>query len=245
MCRCNKKWLPIGECSWRRKGDFDMAIPVPPFQPERRDQSRRSADRAVDEQYKTFSTPQCHSCLERLADGVMLLDNETCAIYVSQQADQILKRGDLPFTFSPKFTLHQPHHASRFAAFVSRKDHETGPFSLLLEGENGNDLLLLNCFQLPKSAEPDAQSARYMITLHDPNHYPSRQWLLFNKHFNLTPAEARLCRTLADGLTLNDYCEKWKVASSTARSQLHSVFGKTSTHRQSELLRLFFLFTRT
>ena len=50
-----------------------------------------------------------------------------------------------------------------------------------------------------------------MLILHDPSHYPSQ----------LTPVEARLCRTLADGLTLNDYCEKWKVAVSIARSQLN------------------------
>jgi len=107
------------------------------------------------------------------------------------------------------------------------------------------DLLLLNCFQFPKSAGGDLQAARYMITLCDPNHYPSQNWLLFIKQFNLTPAEARLCHTLADGLTVNDYCEKWKVATSTARSQLHIVFDKTSTHRQSDLLRLIFLFSRT
>jgi DNA-binding CsgD family transcriptional regulator len=84
-----------------------------------------------------------------------------------------------------------------------------------------------------------------MITLHDSNHYSLQQWLLFKKQFNLTPAEARLCRSFADGLTLNDYCEQWKVATCTARSQLHSVFGKTSTHSQSNLLRLIFLFSRT
>jgi DNA-binding CsgD family transcriptional regulator len=66
----------------------------------------------------------------------------------------------------------------------------------------------------------------------------------FARQFVLTQAECRLCRALADGLTINDYREKWKVATSTARSQLSSVFDKTSTRRQSGLLRLIFLFTR-
>jgi DNA-binding CsgD family transcriptional regulator len=221
-----------------------MSITPPPFQSERRDQARRSADRAVDDLQKTFSAPHCHSCLERMADGVLLLDNETRVIYATPEVNQILKRHDLPLALSPKFTLYQPHHASRLATFVNSTVHELGPLSLLLESENGRELLLLNCFQLPKPADPDLKSARYMITLRDPNHYPSRQWLLFTKQFNLTPAEARLCRTFADGLTLNDYCKKWTVATSTARSQLHSVFEKTSTHRQCDLLRLIFLFSR-
>ena len=63
-----------------------------PFQSERRDQARRLTDRAVDDLQKTFSTPHCHSCLERMADGVLLLDNETQVIYATPQVDQVLKR---------------------------------------------------------------------------------------------------------------------------------------------------------
>ena len=211
---------------------------------DRRSQPRRLADRADDYLHKTFSTPYCHSCLERMADGVLLLDNETQVIFATSQVDQILKRHDSPFALSPKFNLHHPPHAARFAAFVNGKNQETRPLSLLLEGENGCDPLLLNCLKFPKSAESCLQAACYMIFLYDPNHYPSQQWLLFIKQFNLTPAEARLCRAFADGLTLNDYCEKWNVTTGTARSQLHIVFSKTSTHRQSDLLRLIFLFSR-
>lgn len=218
-----------------------MSITKPPFQSESRDYPRRLADRAADDLQKTFSTTHCRSCLERMADGVLLLDNETRVIYATQEVDQILRRHAL-FTLSPKFTLHQAHQASRFVAFVNEK---TGGLSLLLDGENGQDRLLLNCFHLPKPADPALKVARFMIILRNSDHYSSVQWQLFIKQFNLTPAEARLCRSFADGLTLNGYCKKWTVATSTGRSQLHSVFEKTSTHRQCDLLRLIFLFSRT
>ena len=220
-------------------------IPCATFSSERRDQPRRSADRAIDDLYKTFSTPNCHSCLERMADGVLLLDDETRVIYATQQVEQLSKRHQVRFALSPKFTPLQTHHASRFAAFVSGRNPETGPISFVLEEENGRELLLLNCLQLPKPADPALKAARYLISLRDSNHHPSRQWLFFIKQFSLTSAEARLCHSFADGLTLNDYCEKWNIATSTARSQLHSIFGKTSTRRQSDLLRLIFLFSRT
>ena len=222
-----------------------MPITLPPLKSDRRAQPRRVEDRVVEDFHKTFSTPHCHACLEHKSDGVLLLNNETQVIYATTQVDTILKNYDLPLSLSPKFTLHQAHHAARFAAFANEKNHQANLLCLLLEGENERDLLLLNCFQLPKQSEPDLHLARYMITLRDPNHQPSQQWLLFNKQFNLTVTEARLCRAFADGLTLNDYCEKWHIATSTARSQLHSVFSKTATHRQSDLLRLIFLFTRT
>ena len=224
---------------------MSMSTPPPPLQSERRDQPRRSVDRTDDFLHKTFSTPHCHSCLERMADGVLLLDSEARVIYATPQVNQLMKRHHSPFALSPKFTLHHARHAALFAAFVKGNIQEAGPLSLLLEGENAGDKLLLNCVHFPEPAEPDLQATRYMITLCDPNHCPAQQWLLFKKQFNLTPAEARLCRSFADGLTLNDYCEKWKVATSTARSQLHIVFDKTSTHRQSDLLRLIFLFSRT
>jgi DNA-binding CsgD family transcriptional regulator len=222
-----------------------MPIAQPPLKSDRRAQPRRVTDRAVEDQHKTFSTPHCHACLERMGDGVLLLNNDTQVIYATSQVQSILKKHSLPLALSPKFTLHQAHHDSRFAAFVSQKNHETGSLHLLLEDENGRELLLLNCFHLPKPSEPDLHLARYMITLRDPNHQPSQQWLLFNKQYNLTPTEARLCRAFADGLSLNDYREKYHVATSTARSQLHSIFSKTATHRQCDLLRLIFLFTRT
>jgi len=223
-----------------------MLITPPALKSERRSQSRRSAERNEDFLHKSFSTPHCHSCLERMADGVLLLDNETRVVFATLQVEQIMKRHESPFVLSPKFTLQHPRDAARFAAFINKKNQEAGSLCLLLGAENeGRNQLLLNCIQFPLPDELDSQAARYMITLRDPNHCPSQQWLLFKKQFNLTPAEARLCRSFADGLTLNDYCEKWKVATSTARSQLHSIFGKTSTHRQSDLLRLIFLFSRT
>ncbi len=224
---------------------MSMSNSSPPFQFERRDHSRRSEDRAVDDLHKTFSTPHCHSCLERMADGVLLLDSETRVTFATPQVYQIMRQQNAPFTISPKFTFRCPCHAARFAAFVSGKNHEVGPLCILVESESVHDQLLINCFLFPKPDEPNLSVARYMITLNDPSNYPSRNWLLFIKQFHLTPSEGRLCRMLADGLIINDYCEKWKVATSTARSQLHTIFSKTSTHRQSDLLRLIFLFSRT
>jgi len=136
------------------------------------------------------------------------------------------------------------YSAARFAAFVNGEETEPGPLILLLSGEQDRDRLLLTCFRLPESSLPNMPVARYRVTLRDPNHYHARQWHFFTEQFNLTHAEARICRALSDGLTLNDYCAHWRVAISTARSQLSSVFAKTATRGQSDLLRLIYLFMR-
>jgi DNA-binding CsgD family transcriptional regulator len=56
--------------------------------------------------------------------------------------------------------------------------------------------------------------------------------------FCLTPAEAQIALGIADGETLAAIAESRGVSVSTARGQLKSVFAKTGTHRQAELIRL-------
>lgn len=222
-----------------------MANNIHPFQIERSHKARRAMDRIYDLQHESFSSPFCHRCIERFIDGVILLDNETKVIYATQQVDKILKRHDVPFALLPKFILHEPNISKRFTDFIKEKNTETERLTLLLKGDKVQDMLLFNCLKFPKSTEPSVQYARFMITLSDPNHFPSQNWLLFIKQFKLTQTESRLCWAFASGLTLNEYSEKWKVTPGTARTQLHSIFTKTYTHRQSDLLRLIFLFSRT
>ncbi len=59
---------------------------------------------------------------------------------------------------------------------------------------------------------------------------------LLNMLFDLTPAEARLLQALAGGLRLQSYAESVGVQTSTVRTQLTSIFNKTGTKRQAELL---------
>ncbi|MEQ1592391.1 MAG: hypothetical protein ABL892_08385 [Thiobacillaceae bacterium] len=56
--------------------------------------------------------------------------------------------------------------------------------------------------------------------------------------FGLTAAEARLVRALASGETLEGYTLENDLKMPTAKSQLRSIFEKTRTDRQAELVRL-------
>jgi DNA-binding CsgD family transcriptional regulator len=56
--------------------------------------------------------------------------------------------------------------------------------------------------------------------------------------FNVTPAEARLAQCLSTGDTLEEAALVLNIKLSTARSQLSSLFAKTGTRRQSQLVAL-------
>jgi DNA-binding CsgD family transcriptional regulator len=59
---------------------------------------------------------------------------------------------------------------------------------------------------------------------------------LLQSHFGLTKAEARLAVHLVAGETLRFAAVKLSITYETARSQLKSIFNKTGTRRQAELV---------
>ena len=69
---------------------------------------------------------------------------------------------------------------------------------------------------------------------------PSREVL--NSLFGLTPAESRVALLLTDGHSTREIAEMIGIKSSTLKSQLSSIYRKTSTSRQSELMRLMMQF---
>jgi DNA-binding CsgD family transcriptional regulator len=56
--------------------------------------------------------------------------------------------------------------------------------------------------------------------------------------FDLTPAEARLLAALTEGERLQDFADRLGVSVATAKTHLASVFRKTGTRRQAELVRV-------
>lgn len=61
---------------------------------------------------------------------------------------------------------------------------------------------------------------------------------LLAQSFRLTPAEVRLCLALAEGLTLTEAAERLGITRATVRDRLKTVFHKTGTNRQAELVSL-------
>ncbi|TIP55730.1 helix-turn-helix transcriptional regulator, partial [Mesorhizobium sp.] len=56
--------------------------------------------------------------------------------------------------------------------------------------------------------------------------------------FRLTASEARLARKICTGHGVEAAADELGVSYETGRNQLKSVFAKTQTHRQSELVAL-------
>jgi DNA-binding CsgD family transcriptional regulator len=87
-------------------------------------------------------------------------------------------------------------------------------------------------------SHPPDQDMRALLTLNALGPRPGPPAAILAKAFRLTPSEAKLACIIARGAPPNIAARELKISRETARNQLKSVFAKTNTHRQSELVAL-------
>jgi DNA-binding CsgD family transcriptional regulator len=85
---------------------------------------------------------------------------------------------------------------------------------------------------------PGTDGAAALVFVSDPEQVSVPDDAALRALYALTPAEARLTRLLVHGLSLNDAAARLGLRRETVRSRVKSVFGKTATCSQSELVRL-------
>jgi DNA-binding CsgD family transcriptional regulator len=87
-------------------------------------------------------------------------------------------------------------------------------------------------------SHPPAQKVCALLTLNALGPRPGPPAAILAKTFRLTPSEAKLACIIARGAPPDIAARELKISRETARNQLKSVFAKTDTHRQSELVAL-------
>jgi len=80
------------------------------------------------------------------------------------------------------------------------------------------------------------QEVRALLTLNALGPKPGPSAAILAKTFRLTPSEAKVACVIARGAPPDIAARELKISRETARNQLKSVFAKTGTHRQSELV---------
>ena len=85
---------------------------------------------------------------------------------------------------------------------------------------------------------PPGQDMRALLTLNALGPRPGPSAAILAKTFRLTPSEAKVACIIARGAPPDIAARELKISREMARNQLKSVFAKTDTHRQSELVAL-------
>ena len=98
--------------------------------------------------------------------------------------------------------------------------------------------IILRIWPCYGGAGKDADGARFVVTLNALGPRPGPPAPILAKTFGLTPSEAKLACIIARGVPPIIAAQELKISKETARNQLKSIFAKTDTHRQSELVAL-------
>jgi DNA-binding CsgD family transcriptional regulator len=98
--------------------------------------------------------------------------------------------------------------------------------------------VIVRTWRFDGAARGSAQDMRALLTLNALGPKPGPPAAILARTFRLTPSEAKLASVIARGASPEIAARELKISRETARNQLKSVFAKTDTHRQSELVAL-------
>jgi len=98
--------------------------------------------------------------------------------------------------------------------------------------------LLLHAARLPQPSPDRLHQASSVVTIIDRDIFRGQQITSLRQMFNLTKSEAEIAVALARGHDTDEIAAMRRVSIGTLRVQLRSIFTKTNTRRQSELVAL-------
>jgi DNA-binding CsgD family transcriptional regulator len=107
---------------------------------------------------------------------------------------------------------------------------------------HGSEVYQIAVGPLPRTASysmPVALRRLFLVTIRGLSASSGGQSVMqFGSALGLTPSEVRMCGLLAQNHTLKDAADALCITHETARHRLKTIFQKTSTNRQSELVSL-------
>jgi len=194
-----------------------------------------------------------HLLVNRLRQPVILAGTGGEVVHMNPAAQELLRSVDLVQVEDGRLRLPEPHQQEllrRCAELeqglkaAGRQAQETpaeAEFrSLRITAPGREDALYAFYSLLSPHGAMGAFGLRpvMMLLFYHPASAPTTDANLLHAVFGLTPAEARIATLLAEGMSLKQIAELQGTRHDTVRKQLRSIYEKTATNRQPELVRL-------
>ncbi len=171
--------------------------------------------------------------LERMGCGGLVLDASGEILQTNRTAEQLLSdardKGDHAGR-STRNALKQLLASGTTRFTTGRRDAW-----VVIPRQDARELIL---HAVPITDEDVLTGPHTIVILIDLDLSPQPSATTLQKLFGLTSAEARLAARIATGAPLAEIADESGISVSTARSQLASIFLKTHTRRQGELVAL-------
>lgn len=190
------------------------------------------------------------SALDRLASGVILIGSGGKILHLNRLANQIIASNDglrinkqseiMELAAIKSGETRALHAAIELALHPDTIEVPHFSHGVQITRPSDRPAYILNPVPLPP--ENDFGSARsrahVIIFVVDPDAAPVLDAPLLKKLYGLTAAEVRVTQRMYAGDTAIQASEVLGVSELTVRTQLKSIFAKTDTHRQAELMKL-------
>ncbi len=182
------------------------------------------------------------AALELLGHGVLLLDQSGSLFHANRGASELLRKGDgLAVSREGKLIGNTPRDTARLQRLVRGAASEAGAprrgGALSLPRRCASDLNLVVAPLEENAASENFASASVAVFVSDPEAPTPHLGAQARDLYGLTLAESRVVEALVQGLSPAEIAESLSVSVTTIRSQLQSIFQRTGTRGQSDLLR--------
>jgi DNA-binding CsgD family transcriptional regulator/PAS domain-containing protein len=180
--------------------------------------------------------------LNQLAQGVLLVDANGRVTFMNRYAEEIVRAGEGLRSVNGIVDAAHPNDSERLHRSIADVagnpgSRFAGQVMTIRRSAVGRELSL-TLAPVTSSGGGSGGRTAAIIFVTDPDRIPDRKARELEHLLELTPAEARLAKALAEGNTISRFAENAGVSMNTARSHLKRIFAKTGVSRQSDLVRL-------
>lgn len=179
------------------------------------------------------------SAVEQLSVGSVLLDNAGEVIRCNQIARKLLDEQDGIRLAHSRLIFDDGRLDRRFREFLQGRDGQASSRVSLLQAERapGKPPLCVVMRRLaPPRHMPIGPCPAYAVFISAPEHQAGFTGAVVARVMRLTPMEAEIVASLANGLSLQQIAEVFGISRNTVRAHLRSVFSKVGVSRQSQLV---------
>jgi len=174
---------------------------------------------------------------------ILVVDEQARIQFTNLAADAMLRAPRAPMQVRQgqlRGATPASHERLMVAVRLATAAHARQGKVLAIQRELGSPAYQVAVLPAANACEFELPSDRPMalIVLGAPGQGRSVDAELLRQLFGLSDAEARIVAGLAEGLTLKQMADQAQVGIATVRTQLQMAFGKTNTHRQTELVQL-------
>lgn len=175
--------------------------------------------------------------IDALDIAMLIIDNLGKVLHLNLAAEEFI--ANQKHTLSVKWgkiNCEYPYKRNELQSLIISATTSPAIGGAMFLDKNSNIQLFVTPLPETSKIQLQWQTTLALIIIQDGSKTSSLE--LFEKIYDLSPAEIKLATALNNGKTLEKYAETNSLSINTVRTQLKSIFNKTNTHRQSELISL-------